>query len=132
MVPTNNKNEWMESMMKYRTPTQWLFALSLMCFSSVTLAQEKGQLDAFHAGMGMSCTDCHGDAQPRQAVPMTKCLECHDTKALAKSTEDTLPTNPHDNRHFSTETNCNYCHHQHQESENYCLGCHLRYEFVVP
>lgn len=110
-----------------------VFALALaLALGGGAFAADATQLDQFHAGKGVSCADCHGDDNQRAAVPMIKCLECHDTKDVAKATADLKPTNPHDNRHFSTETDCNYCHHQHKPSENFCTPCHLRFEFVVP
>jgi hypothetical protein len=42
------------------------------------------------------------------------------------------PRNPHENRHYGTEADCNLCHHQHKKSENFCLPCHQRFDFVVP
>jgi len=101
-------------------------------FAGSALAAEAVQLDQFHASKGVACVDCHGDQAQREPVPMVKCLECHDTKEVAAATADLKPTNPHNNRHYSTETNCNYCHHQHRKSENFCTPCHLRFEFVVP
>ncbi|PLY05433.1 MAG: flavodoxin [Desulfuromonas sp.] len=114
-----------------------VFALALTLllgglFAGGAVAADGVQLDQFHASQGVACADCHGADNQREAVPMIKCLECHDTKAVAAATADLQPTNPHDNRHFSTETDCNYCHHQHQKSENFCTPCHLRFEFVVP
>lgn len=89
-------------------------------------------LDEFHASVDVTCADCHGDDKKREAVPMVKCLECHDTQDLADKTANTTPTNPHKNRHYSTEADCNLCHHQHKKSENFCLPCHGRFDFVVP
>lgn len=116
---------------------KFVFALALTLLlvgasASVAFAADAVQLDQFHAGKGVSCADCHGDNNQRVAVPMIKCLECHDTKEVAEATADLKPANPHNNRHYGTETNCNYCHHQHQKSENFCIPCHLRFDFVVP
>ena len=91
-----------------------------------------GLLDEFHAGNDIACADCHGDDNQREAVPMIKCLECHDTEELAERTADFEPTNPHKNRHYNTEADCNLCHHQHKTSENFCLPCHARFDFIVP
>ena len=101
-------------------------------FAGGAFAADAIQLDQFHAGKGVACADCHGNNNQREAVPMIKCLECHDTKEVAQATADLKPTNPHNNRHYSTETNCNYCHHQHKKSENFCTPCHLRFDFIVP
>ena len=114
-----------------------VFALALILvlggvFASSAFAAEVIQLDQFHASKGVTCADCHGENNQREAVPMIKCLECHDTKDVAAATADLKPTNPHNNRHYGTETDCNYCHHQHKKSENFCLPCHVRFHFVVP
>lgn len=94
--------------------------------------KEAVALDQFHAGMDVTCADCHGDDVQRQPVPMVKCLECHDTKDLAEKTAAVEPTNPHENRHYGTEADCNLCHHQHRKSENFCLPCHVRFDLDVP
>ncbi len=123
--------------MKTQYMHKLVFALALTLllggfFASGAVAADAVQLDQFHAGKGVSCADCHGDDNQRDAVPMIKCLECHATKDVAAATADLKPTNPHNNRHYSTETDCNYCHHQHKKSENFCTPCHLRFEFDVP
>lgn len=85
-----------------------------------------------HAGNGVTCAQCHGPSSKKAVVSMEKCLECHgDTKALAARTAKVKPTNPHENRHFGTEADCNRCHHEHVTSENLCLPCH-RFHFKVP
>lgn len=89
-------------------------------------------LDAFHAGMDVTCADCHGDENKREAVTIVTCLACHDTSALAEKTANVKPRNPHKNRHYGTEADCNLCHHLHEKSENFCLPCHDRFDFVVP
>ena len=101
-------------------------------YAAKTAKKQVGQLDEIHASNDVSCADCHGDENQRKAVPMVKCVECHDTAELAKNTADTKPTNPHKNRHYSTEADCNLCHHQHKKSENFCLPCHDRFVFVTP
>ncbi len=106
------------------------FALVLLCGASVMAADV--QLDQAHFSKGVTCNDCHGEQAQRAPVPMIKCLECHDTKDVAEATAKLQPSNPHNNRHYGTETNCNYCHHQHQKSENFCTPCHLRFTFDVP
>lgn len=50
----------------------------------------------------------------------------------AVKTADIKPTDPHKNRHYNTEADCNLCHHQHGKSENFCLPCHDRFNFHVP
>ncbi len=115
---------------------KFLFAMALTIFLGASMASAvmaaDQQLDALHAGSDVTCDDCHAGSDQRDAVPMIKCLECHDTAALAEETADLKPTNPHKNRHYSTETDCNLCHHQHEKSENFCLPCHVRFDFKVP
>lgn len=101
-------------------------------FVGSAFAGDTVQLDQFHASQGVACVDCHGDDNQREAVAMMTCLECHNTKDLAAATANVQPTNPHNNRHYGTETDCNYCHHQHRASENFCTPCHLRFDFKVP
>ncbi len=110
-----------------------VFALALaLVLGGAFAGSALAQLDQSHASAGVSCADCHGDQTQREPVAMLKCLECHDTKDVAEATAELKPTNPHNNRHYGTETNCNYCHHQHQKSENFCTPCHLRFTFDVP
>jgi len=101
-------------------------------YAASTAKKQVVALDAYHAKMDVTCADCHGDENQRHAVPVIKCLECHDTTELAEKTANVKPTNPHKNRHYSTEADCNLCHHQHKKSENFCLPCHARFDFVVP
>ncbi|WOT03766.1 cytochrome c3 family protein [Shewanella youngdeokensis] len=108
-----------------------ILSLALSFFVSGAMAEDSKLLDETHAAMGITCNDCHV-TDKREPVKMNVCTECHDTKGLAADTKDVQPTNPHDNRHFSTETDCMKCHNQHKESENYCIGCHERFNFVTP
>ncbi len=101
-------------------------------YAANTAKKQVGTLDEFHAKADVTCADCHGDVSQREAVEMVKCLECHDTAELAEKTANVKPTNPHKNRHYNTEADCNLCHHQHKKSENFCLPCHGRFDFVVP
>lgn len=101
-------------------------------YAKSTAEKQVVALDEFHASVDVKCADCHGDENQREAVPMIKCLECHDTTELAEKTADVTPTNPHENRHYGTEADCNLCHQQHKKSENFCLPCHGRFDFIVP
>lgn len=127
----------MRNAMKNKTLRRLWLPMACMIFSalmssSFAMATESVQLDEYHAGNGVACADCHGDTKERQPVPMVKCLECHDTEELAKTTSNVTPTNPHKNRHYSTEADCNLCHHQHRRSENFCLPCHTRFTLDTP
>jgi hypothetical protein len=119
------------------------FALSLaalvvgISIGGVAAAQaadaKAGELGKLHARAGVTCTQCHAEAKKTEPVPMEKCLGCHgETQKLAAKTANVKPRNPHENRHYGTEADCNLCHHQHKKSENFCLPCHQRFDFVVP
>jgi hypothetical protein len=97
-------------------------------------SEGKGEeLGKLHARMGVACGQCHENEQKPEPVSMEKCLNCHgETKKLAEKTANVKPRNPHENRHYGTEADCNKCHHQHRKSENFCLPCHQRFDFVVP
>ena len=94
-------------------------------------AAKAALLGSKHAAAGVTCAQCHGNAAKKQAVPASKCITCHDTKTLAESTAKLNPYNPHNNRHFGTEGDCNECHHQHKKSQNRCDECH-KFNFIVP
>jgi hypothetical protein len=92
-----------------------------------------GDLGKLHVRAGVACAMCHVDAKHPEPVPMEKCLSCHgDTRKLADKTAHVKPRNPHESRHYGTEADCNFCHHQHKKSVNFCLPCHERFNFVVP
>ncbi|ABI73520.1 cytochrome c3 family protein [Shewanella frigidimarina] len=118
--------------MKKLTLRNTLLCLALSFFASTAMADNTTLLDQTHAAKGLKCASCHGKAETREPVTMSKCVTCHNTKKLAAKTKDVKPTNPHENRHFGTETDCVKCHNVHQKSENYCGSCHLRFDFVVP
>ena len=108
-----------------------MLSLVLSVFAGNALAKDT-LLDQTHFAAGVKCASCHGKAETREAVTMLKCVKCHNTTKLAKKTADVKPTNPHKNRHFDTETTCSNCHNVHEKSQNYCEGCHARFNFVVP
>ncbi|MGE4261863.1 MAG: cytochrome c3 family protein [Shewanella sp.] len=109
-----------------------LIVAVLTVFAGSAMAKSEMLLDQYHFSKGVKCASCHGDAQPREAVTMMKCVQCHNTKKLAEKTKDMKPTNVHNNRHFGTETKCLSCHKIHQKSENACVSCHPRWNFIVP
>ncbi|QIR15629.1 cytochrome c3 family protein [Shewanella aestuarii] len=118
--------------MKKLTLRHIMLTLALGFFANTATADSTSLLDQTHAAKGVKCASCHGKAETREPVTMMKCVKCHNTEKLAKQTKDFKPTNPHDNRHFGTETDCANCHKVHEKSENYCSGCHVRFDFVVP
>lgn len=89
-------------------------------------------LDHFHMLSGVPCEACHADLDAPTAMTTDQCLVCHGPlDALAALTEDVRPTNPHDTPHGPVFAECDLCHRQHTESENFCLMCH-DFEFTVP
>ena len=81
--------------------------------------EEDGLLAGTHKAAGISCSDCHAESPPANAVPEAACLTCHeDYKDLTAD----MYEDPH-NAHIAFP-DCGSCHHIHQESENQCLACH--------
>jgi hypothetical protein len=129
--------------MKSKTIQTFLFAMSLVvllgglfaggAYAAAASKANDGELGKLHAQKGVKCAQCHGKAKTPGPVSMEKCVSCHgDTAKLAQKTANAKPRNPHENRHYGTEADCNLCHHQHKKSENFCLPCHERFDFVVP
>lgn len=83
-----------------------------------------------HLTDGISCGDCHGNADPPVFVDKNTCMQCHSPEALVEATSNTHPANPHDS-HYGPELDCDLCHHVHVPSENFCNQCH-EFEFIVP
>ncbi len=84
-----------------------------------------------HNLLGVSCEQCHGKGQNRQAVEMKQCLACHNPDKLVEKTAKVKPENPHTSPHYGNTLDCNLCHHQHAKSENFCGQCHS-FDFTVP
>lgn len=129
--------------MKSTTQQTILFAIALTMFlcglctassHAAAAAQTEGRdLGTLHAAADVACAECHGETEKTAEVSMMRCLECHgETTELAERTADVKPVNPHQNRHYGTEADCNLCHHQHKKSENFCFPCHNRFDFMVP
>ena len=79
-----------------------------------------------HEAAGISCSDCHTEDPPADAVATDTCMTCHeDYQELAASYLD-----PH-NAHISY-SNCSDCHHVHRESEMICQGCHHTFNIQAP
>jgi hypothetical protein len=130
--------EDMKRMNALKPVAGWLVGLAIAALGSgwataAPVVKAKEARLTKHAERGVTCVQCHGKATKKEAVPMAQCLGCHgETKDLAARTAKVKPTNPHENRHFGTEADCNRCHHEHAKSENLCLDCHLRFGFKVP
>lgn len=125
--------------MKNKTLQKFLFSFSFLMFlaggayAADTAKMENSALGKLHAEQGIDCAQCHDNVKNPEPVSMEKCLSCHgETAKLAEKTANVKPNNPHENRHYGTEADCNLCHHQHKKSENFCLPCHPRFAFAVP
>ncbi|MGP0093081.1 MAG: cytochrome c3 family protein [Xanthobacteraceae bacterium] len=84
-----------------------------------------------HSLSGIACTACHADPKLAEPAPAGTCMGCHDADKVATSSAGVKPTNPHDSPHYGKRSNCNLCHHQHENSENFCSQCHT-FDFKVP
>jgi hypothetical protein len=81
--------------------------------------EDSGLLASTHKSAGISCSDCHAESPPANAVTEATCLTCHeDYKELTAGVYE----DPH-NAHIAFP-DCGNCHHIHQPSENQCLSCH--------
>jgi hypothetical protein len=92
-------------------------------------------LDAKHGKANVVCNGCHGKTVPESGdtVENDRCLSCHGSlKDLAdrSAPKDFPDRNPH-NSHLG-EIACTVCHHAHQASEVYCLGCHQKFTMKIP
>jgi len=78
----------------------------------------------------LSCDECHQESNFK--VPTTQdCFSCHGScEEVAEATEG-LDPNPHNSPHYGPELDCELCHHEHAESENFCAQCH-EWELRVP
>jgi len=107
------------------------FALLASVFLAGAAWAGDGGVAESHMRKGLSCTSCHGEVKQYAPVQKAQCVACHDTKTLAAKTAKVAPTNPHENRHYGTEADCNLCHRAHQPSVNFCADCHARFNFKV-
>jgi fumarate reductase flavoprotein subunit len=107
-----------------------LFASFFYVYSFLACAAEPSFLADKHKNAGLNCESCHKENPPSQLVPMSVCLGCHggDYAKLAEQTKK-MAQNPHAS-HLGN-ANCEYCHHAHRPSENYCAKCHS-FGFKLP
>lgn len=79
----------------------------------------------------LTCTECHGTAEPVTIPRNEACLECHGTmeKLVEKTAKYNL--NPHTSPHWGTEVPCAVCHRQHQPSRVLCAPCHTNQNYVI-
>lgn len=95
------------------------------------LALPSFALQSKHQDKGVACAQCHGDGNDFAAVEKETCTGCHNLDQLVAKTAGMKPANPHTSPHYGPEADCNLCHHQHEESEDYCAQCHS-FGFKVP
>ena len=108
MIGEIMKNKTLYKLLSAMTFTLFAAGISASSvYAAGTAEKQAVLLDELHAGQDVKCADCHGDGNKREAVTMVKCLECHDTAELAEKTANVKPTNPHKNRHYNTEADCN-------------------------
>ena len=107
-----------------------LFACFFYVYSLSACAAEAPFLADKHKDAGVNCESCHEENPPSKLVPTSVCLGCHggDYAKLAERTKK-MAQNPHAS-HLGN-ANCEYCHHAHRPSENYCAKCH-RFGFKLP
>lgn len=103
-------------------------ALLSLTLSTFTLAQtspsagENMLADRHIADMGSTCTDCHGEDDPKGNPAKEMCLDCHESyEALAQSTQGE-EMNPHES-HMGPGP-CEDCHRSHKQSKLICDECH--------
>jgi fumarate reductase flavoprotein subunit len=92
-------------------------------YSFLACAAEPPFLADKHKDAGLNCESCHQENPPSKLVPTSVCLGCHggDYAKLIERTKK-MAQNPHAS-HLGN-ANCEYCHHAHKPSENYCAKCH--------
>lgn len=74
------------------------------------------------------CTACHAEKEPTGYPEDDACLKCHDMEELvaatARTAEDELWQNPHNNLHYGMEVPCTECHGEHSNKAPMCANCH--------
>ena len=105
----------------------FIFSMILSFFATTQVWAAK-TIKPHHKENGLSCSDCHTTSPP-EAVPMEQCLSCHELPAVKDDYHG--PPDKHDSPHYGPELECENCHHEHQESENFCGSCH-DFDFTAP
>lgn len=94
----------------------------ILFLSAAVLAAPDKKVTGPHAGLEISCADCHGNDNPEKRAPHSACMGCHGEYAdIAKLTEKVEP-NPH--KSHQGEIRCTICHKAHEPSVVYCRECH--------
>lgn len=82
-----------------------------------------------HKVAGITCDGCHKESPPKERAPTQVCAKCHgDQPKVAERTQKVIP-NPHESHLENVK--CEFCHHAHKPSENYCGNCH-EFGYKVP
>lgn len=78
----------------------------------------------------LNCDDCHSTTKPKR-LTTEQCLSCHGSlEEIAEATKH-LDPDPHNSPHYGNRLDCDLCHHEHYESENFCSQCH-EWKLVIP
>ncbi|MGZ6123927.1 MAG: cytochrome c3 family protein [Myxococcales bacterium] len=90
---------------------------------------------AAHGRAKVACRGCHGADFPvlGSTVENDRCIFCHPLEKLQEKSGAALEfkdRNPH--KSHLGELACTTCHHFHAASEVYCLGCHPKFQMVIP
>ncbi|WOT04722.1 cytochrome c3 family protein [Shewanella youngdeokensis] len=106
--------------------TMIVFLMSLIVFGpTIAYAQT---MKPHHKNAGLECSDCH-ITKPFEEVLMDQCQSCHD---IPEKKEDYHGApDKHDSPHYGPELECDNCHAEHEESDNFCNSCH-EFDFKVP
>ena len=78
----------------------------------------------------LTCIDCHLTNTPKR-LTTKECLSCHGSFEEVSEATKNLDPNPHNSLHYGPELDCDLCHHEHSESENFCAQCH-EWKLAVP
>lgn len=105
-----------------------VFFLMALFFALVrpSLAAEAPILSEQHKAAGLGCNDCHGTGE-KKPVPMSKCLECHESYAKVAARTQHVDPNPHQSH--LVDLPCTKCHLGHKPRVIYCMTCHSDMEF---
>lgn len=84
-----------------------------------------------HAGRGLSCEQCHGEAKPTAPPLGQKCTQCHSNhEKLVSATANRFIVNPHSPPHNAPgdPVYCEECHVAHAPPKVSCVECHKGFE----
>ncbi len=107
------------------------WAVIAMLLTAAAVAEETAAFTAArHRERGVTCEDCHKEAQPKTPASAEACLTCHKSiEAMAERTKD-FERNPHDN-HLTqgSDVECTQCHQGHKADTPVCHQCHEGMKF---